>query len=339
AFTEVTHKNKFHPIKEFLEAVPWDGVARVDLLFHNYLGIPDGIYEREVTRKILVAACKRIYEPGCKFDEMVVLVGPQGSHKSSLLARLGGAWFSDSIRNLENKEAGEQLQKAWIVELGELSALKKSEMEEVKAFLSKTEDRYRVAYDRVVSEFPRKCVFFGTTNTFDFLKDSTGGRRFWPIVVNPTARKYVHFEHLTDEVLHQIWAEALHYYLQGESIRLSPEADAIAKERQEIHMEVDPRMGLIQEYLETPITDDWAAKDIYERRNYFDMPSGTIRRDRVSPIEIWAECLGERGKLTPWESRSICGLLDRIPGWEPYHGNKGQTKIPGYGLQKTYVRR
>ncbi|WP_029516962.1 virulence-associated E family protein [Paenibacillus polymyxa] len=338
AFTEVTHMNKFHPIKDFIQSVKWDGVKRLDTLFIDYLGCPDGPYEREATRKIMIAACKRLYEPGCKFDEMMVLVGPQGSHKSSLLARLGGPWFSDSIKNLDNKEAGEQLQKAWIVELGELSALKKSELEEVKAFLSKTEDRYRVAYDRVVSEFPRKCVFFGTTNTFDFLRDSTGGRRFWPIVVDPAARKLNHFEHLTDDVLHQLWAEALHGYRKGESVRLSAAADAIAKERQENHMEIDPRMGLIQEYLDTPITEDWVDKDEYDRRNYYDQPTGDVPRDRVSAIEIWTECLRERGRIPNWESRAIIGLLTRIPGWEPYPNNRGQAKVPGYGLQKVFVR-
>ncbi|WP_010245879.1 virulence-associated E family protein [Acetivibrio cellulolyticus] len=338
AFTEVVHSNTFHPIKDYLESAIWDGTPRIDYIFRDYLGTPDGVYEREVSRKILVAACKRLYEPGCKFDEVVVLVGPQGSHKSSFIARLGGEWFSDSIRNFDNKEAGEHLQRAWIIELPELSALKKTESEETKAFLSRTTDRYRVAYDRVVSDFPRKCVFFGTTNTFDFLKDNTGGRRFWPIEVIPQNRKYIHFDHLTDALLAQIWAEALHYYKNGESVRLSPEADAIAKERQENHTEIDPRLGKIMEYLETPISDNWAQMDKYERRNYYASPNGNIRRDRVSAIEIWVECIEENGSIPNWEARAIIGLLSRIPGWEPYKANKGQAKVPGYGLQKVYVR-
>jgi putative DNA primase/helicase len=336
AFTEVTRRNSFHPIKEYLESAPWDGIPRVDTLFHVYLGAPDGLYEREVTRKILVAAVKRIYEPGCKFDEMVVLVGPQGAHKSSLLARLGGKWFTDSIKSLDSKEAGEQLQRAWIVEIAELSAFKKSEMEEVKAFLSKTADRYRVAYDRVVSEFPRKCVFFGTTNTMDFLKDPTGGRRFWPIVVNPDARQKSHFEHLTDYEVQQIWAEALHYYRHGESIRLSPEAAKIALERQQLHTERDPWEGLIVEYLETPLPDNWEDMDLWQRRTYLESPNGEVPRTTVSAAEIWAECLGnDPAKLSPWDARRIRDIVRNLPGWRERDGKK---RLKLYGIQRVFER-
>ncbi len=180
AFTEVVHRNAFHPIKAYIESHQWDGLSRIETVFIDYLGAEDTHYTRQVTRKMLLAAVAQLYRPGCKFDEMLVLVGPQGAGKSSLLAKLGRDWFSDSLRTFENKEAGEHLQAGWIFEIGELSAMKKSEVDEVKAFLSKTEDRYRVAYDRQVSEFPRKCVFFGTTNTRDFLRDETGNRRFGP---------------------------------------------------------------------------------------------------------------------------------------------------------------
>src|SRR5690606_9735586 len=121
-----------------------------------------------------------------------------------------------------------------------------SEVEEVKAFLSKTEDRYRVAYDRQVSEFPRKCVFFGTTNTREFLRDATGNRRFWPVEVHPEKAKYSHWEHLTDELVQQIWAEALSWYKAGESLELDEEAREEAIRQQSSHMEIDPREGLIQ---------------------------------------------------------------------------------------------
>src|SRR5690606_17633154 len=160
--------------------------------------------------------------------QMLVLIGKQGAGKSSLLAKLGRDWFSDSLRTFENKEAGEHLQNAWIFEIGELSAMKKSEVEEVKAFLSKTEDRYRVAYDRQVSEFPRKCVFFGTTNTREFLRDPSGNRRFWPVEVVPDRARCSHWDALDTDGVRQIWAEVLEWYRAGESLVLDAEAAAEA---------------------------------------------------------------------------------------------------------------
>jgi predicted P-loop ATPase len=300
AFTDVVRQNTFHPIKEWLESVEWDGVERLDTLFIDYLGTPDGLYEREATRRMMIAAVKRLYEPGCKFDECMIIAGPQGSHKSSLLARLGGAWFSDSIKNLEGKEVGEHLQQAWIVELGELSAMKKSDAEEVKAFLSKTSDKYRVAYDRVVSEFPRRSVFFGTTNKEEFLQDMTGNRRFWPIKARPEHRKYSHFEDMTDEVLHQIWAEALFAYNTGEDTKVSREAHAIVEERQEAAKERDPREGLIEAYLA-------------ERES--NLPDGA-EPNLICAMEIWTSCLGESStKMNRYQGREIVSILRTLKGW------------------------
>lgn len=323
AFTEVTRKNRFHPIKEYLEAQHWDGTSRIERVFIDYLGAPNTHYVRQVTRKSLLAAVARLYQPGCKFDEMLVLVGPQGAGKSSLLAKLGRKWFSDSLRTFENKEAGEHLQSGWIFEIGELSAMKKTEVEEVKAFLSKTEDRYRVAYDRQVSEFPRKCVFFGTTNTRDFLRDATGNRRFWPVEIDASKAKWSHWDHLTDDVVGQIWAEALHLYRYGEGLALDSEARDEAKKLQETHMQLDPREGLIQEWLDSEELDE------------LDRPSGQIRQ-RVCAAQIWVECLGKRrGDMNSWEGKVIMDILRRIPGWEE---RNGKAKIRGYGVQRVFER-
>ncbi|MGM0940340.1 MAG: VapE domain-containing protein [Bacillota bacterium] len=249
AFTHVTRQNSFHPIHDYLESFTWDGEKRLDSLFIDYLGAPNSEYTRTVTRKMFMAAVRRIYEPGTKFDNILVLVGPQGCGKSSVIAKMGGAWFSDSLKSFDSKEAGEYLQSSWIFEFGELSAMKKAEIEEVKAFASKTTDMYRVAYDRVVSEFPRKCVFFGTTNNFNFLKDQTGNRRFWPIKLEPEhAIKSVYPDevnpdtpHLTDDIVGQIWAEAKHYCEQGESLVLPRHIENMAKAIQEAHMEENPK--------------------------------------------------------------------------------------------------
>ncbi|NSW93007.1 MAG: virulence protein E, partial [Firmicutes bacterium] len=325
AFTEVTRRNKFHPIKSYVESRVWDGIERAEAIFIDYLGAPDTHYIRQVTRKMLLAAIKRLYEPGCKFDYMLVLIGPQGAGKSSILAKLGGEWSSDSLKNFENKEAGEHLQSGWIFEIGELSAMKRSEIEEVKLFLSKTEDRYRVAYDRVVSDFPRKCVFFGTTNNREFLRDPTGNRRFWPVELNPKKAKYSHWKHLTDELVIQIWAEVLCWFKAGETLELDEQAAIEANHQQAQHMESDPREGIIQEWLETPVQDEWGEEQ------------DETMRIRVCAAQVWTECLGnKKGSMRPWEAKEICDILRRIPGWQE---RKGKAKMPGgYGVQRVFER-
>lgn len=327
AFVEVTRRNKFHPIKDYIESFIWDGTDRVDTLFIDYLGANDDQYgyTRQVTRKALLAAIKRIYEPGCKVDEVLVLIGPQGAGKSSILAKLGRKWFSDAIRDVDNnKEVGEIVQSGWIFEIGELSAIKKASLEAIKSFFSKTEDRYRVAYDRVVSDFPRKCVFFGTTNTRDFLKDASGNRRFWPVDVYPAKKKYDHWEYLTDALVGQIWAEALEIYKSGETLELPKEAADEAIKQQSLHFEVDTREGIIQEWLESPIEDFVEAGKTPEYRS------------RVCAAQIWAECLNnKKGSIRPWEAKEICDIMRRIPGWME---SKGRIRVSGYGQQTAFER-
>ncbi|MBM7106878.1 Virulence-associated protein E [Brevibacillus laterosporus] len=337
ALTEVVHQNTFHPIKEYLEEQKWDGAGRLDTLFIDYLGAEDSPYTRNVTRKMFVAAVKRLYEPGCKFDQMLVLVGPQGCGKSSLLAMMGRQWFSDSLRTFDNKEAGEHLQGSWIFEIGELAAMKKAEVEEIKQFLSKENDKYRVAYDRQVSEFPRKCVFFGTTNNHNFLKDTTGNRRFWPVTVDPEQRKKNHFEQLTDKEVGQIWAEALSLYRGGESLNLTREIAEAAQKIQEGHMDTDPREGLVHEYLNTLLPDNWDDMDLWARRSYLEKPTGTIPRTRVCAAEIWAECLGnDPAKMNVWEARSLYDILRGVPNWKERVPSR--TKFKLYGLQTTFEK-
>lgn len=325
AFTEVVHRNTFHPIKTFIEGTVWDGVVRAERVFIDYLGSPDTHYTKQVTRKMMLAAVTRLYRPGCKFDQMLVLIGPQGAGKSSLLAKLGREWFSDSLRTFENKEAGEHLQSGWIFEISELSAMKKLEVEEVKAFLSKTEDRYRVAYDRQVTEFPRKCVFFGTTNTRDFLRDTTGNRRFWPLEVDPSHAAYSHWTDLTEELVKQIWAEVLCWFKTGETLELDEESRKEAELQQTAHMESDPREGLIQEWLDTPLEEEWGEDVTVEKI-----------RNRVCAAQIWCDCLGnKKGAMRPWEAKEIMDILRHIPGWIE---RKGKARVPGYGVQRVFER-
>jgi predicted P-loop ATPase len=222
------------------------------------------------------------------------------------------------LRTFDNKEAGEHLQNGWIFEIGELSAMNKSDFEDVKAFLSKTEDRYRVAYDRQVSEFPRKCIFFGTTNNRNFLKDPTGNRRFWPIEVNPASAALDQWEHLSAEVVSQIWAEVLSWYRGGESLLLDRDAGKEAERQQAAHMESDEREGIIQEWLNE---DD---PDTFEQR--------TI----CCAAQIWVEALGRRkGDMKPWDAKDITTIMRNIPGWEE-RGTK--ARVPGYGLGRVFDR-
>lgn len=321
AFTHVTRKNTFHPIHDYIESFEWDGVKRLETLFVEYLGAEDTPYVRTVTRKMFVAAVTRIYEPGTKFDEMLVLVGPQGCGKSTILAKMGRQWFCDSLKTFDSKEAGEYLQSSWIFEFGELSAMKKAEVEEIKAFTSKTTDMYRVAYDRVVSEFPRKCVFFGTTNNYDFLKDQTGNRRFWPVNVDPKKAVKNVFTDLTDEVVGQLWAEAKHYYDQGEKLTLPQDIAETARVIQEAHTEDDPRKGMIMEFLEAPVQDD-----------FMDEPT---KRTQVCAAEIWVECFGrEKGHMRPWDAKEIYSILRTIPGWE----DAGRKRVKHHGIQRVFER-
>ena len=200
----------FHPIRRYFMDLPdWDGVPRVERLLIDYLGAPDTAYVRAVTRKTLCAAVQRVFLPGCKFDHILVLSGPQGVGKSTLLARLGMSWFSDSltVSDMNDKTAAEQLQGHWIIEIGEMAGMKRAELEKVKAFLTRQDDKYRMAYGRRVTSHLRQCVFFGTTNQEGYLRDLTGNRRFWtvPVTGQGSRRPW----ELEQPVLDQIWAEAL----------------------------------------------------------------------------------------------------------------------------------
>lgn len=180
--TEVMLDNRFHPVRDYLESLTWDGVERVPTLLVDYLGAKDTPFVREVTRVFFKASVARVYSPGCKFDQCLVLSGPQGIGKSSFLKILGGDWFNDSITSFSGKDPMEQIQGTSIVELSEMQASNKADNDQIKAFLSRPSDKFRMAYGRRTQEYPRQCVFAGTTNDAIFLKDRTGGRRFWPVM-------------------------------------------------------------------------------------------------------------------------------------------------------------
>lgn len=343
AVTKVADDRAYHPIREFIESLPeWDRVPRVDTLLVDYLGASDTAYVRAVTRKTLCAAISRVLRPGCKFDSMLVLNGPQGVGKSTLIAKLAGEWFSDSLNlgDTKDKTAAEKLQGYWILEIGELAGLKKAEVETLRSFLSRQNDIYRAAFGKRATPHLRQCVFFGTTNAESgYLRDTTGNRRFWPVKTPGNGKKQSW--NLTHEEILQIWAEALVYVRQGEKLYLSAEMDALAKDEQREAMESDEREGLVREYLDTLLPERWAEMDLFERRNFLSgsdfgglQEKGTVRRTSVSNMEIWCECFGkERANLRRTDSNELTGILARL-GWKRADN---KVRIPLYGPQYVFV--
>ena len=343
----VAAERAYHPIKEYFAALSeWDQVERLDTLLIDYLGAEDNTYARAIMRKTLCAAVARIYEPGIKFDHILVLNGPQGIGKSTFFSRLGGKWFSDSLTlsDMKDKTAPEKLQGNIILEMGELAGLKKVDVETVKSFISRTDDKYRPSYGMTVESHPRQCIIVGSTNCESgFLRDITGNRRFWPIRVGGDSSKKAW--HLTE--VDQVWAEAIVKYHAGEELFLKGADAQMAFSQQADAMESDDREGLVRDYLEKLLPENWASMDIYERRSFLNgsefggsVPTGTIRRERVCTMEIWAECFGKDGvNLKKIDAYELNGIMAKLEGWKRYAGNKqGNFKFPIYGNQRGYVR-
>ena len=345
AVQKVADDRAYHPILNFLDSLPeWDGVNRVDTLLIDYLGADDNAYVRAVSRKALCAAIMRVKVPGIKFDYITVLNGPQGIGKSTFISKLGGEWYSDSLNlsDMNDKTAAEKLQGYWIMEIGELAGMKKADLDKVKAFISRQDDKYRASFGRRVTPHPRQCVFFGTTNSEDgYLRDITGNRRFWTVKVPGTGKKKPW--DITPDEIRQIWAEALQYAEDGEPLYLSPELDRYASREQSAAMEQDDREGLVSAYLEMLLPETWDSMDVYARREYVNDPNGplnvkgTIRRQTVSNIEIWCECFGRsKEEIKPADSYAINSIMMRIGGWV----KKGTLKrLSIYGMQRVYQRK
>ena len=312
----------FNEVQDYLNRLEWDGVPRLDTLFIDYLGAVDDMagYCRAVCRKSFTAAVARAMTPGCKFDNMLILCGPQGIGKSTLLDRLSRGWFNDSIRTFEGKEASELLQGVWLVEVAELDAFKRTDVARIKQFLSLRADRYRAAYGRNVKELPRCCVFFGTCNQMDFLQDTTGNRRFWPVDVGEIPHQKTVWRDLDDDTIDQIWAEAKLRWQLGEATYLTGEVEEAAKERQEQHREASPKEGLVQDFISRPVPDDWSKWSVDRRRDFWaNNAQGNytlVSRDRICALEIWCELfMGNQRDIKPADAREINAVISNSPGW------------------------
>ncbi len=315
AVTKVADDRSYHPIREFLASLPeWDKVPRVDTILVDFLGASDNAYVRAVTRKTLCGAIARVMNPGCKFDTMLVLNGPQGKGKSTLISKL----------------------------CGELAGLKKAEVETLRSFLSRQNDIYRASFGRRATPHPRQCVFIGTTNAENgYLRDTAGNRRFWPVKTPGDAAR-ASWE-MTEEEIRQIWAEALVRYKEGEPLHLDNELAGMALKEQQIAMEVDEREGMVRDYLEMPLPERWDKMDIFDRRNYIcgsefggEREPGVRKRERVCNMEIWCECFGkERGNLKRQDANEISAIMANIEGWKKADN---KVRFPIYGIVRGYCR-
>lgn len=335
--------NAKDPVKEYLNNLEWDGKKRVDNLLIDYLGAEDIEYNKYTIRKVLVASIARIFEPGKKFDTMMVLSGAQGMGKSTFIRTLGGKWFSDSLVTVQGKEAFEQLQGIWFAEMGELAATKKADIENIKHFLSKQEDRFRQAYGRRTKNYKRRCVIIGTTNDEQFLRDWTGNRRFWPIECGVEDTKKNVWQDLEKE-RDQIFAEAVQIYKSGELLYLNREQDKEAVQMQKAHTESNSKEGLIVEYLDTLIPSNWEKWSANDRKLWYQSPDAwdtsefeLVRRDRVCALEVWCECFGyNKGTIKNTDSREINGILNNLSDWRRY---RSSTRFSIYGHQRGYYRK
>lgn len=347
ALKDVANENGFHPVRDFLESLKWDGEKRLERLIIDVMGAEDTELNRTLTKLMFVAAVRRVRRPGCKYDYFVILKGPEGCGKSSLFSMMGGQWFTDSIKSVEGKEAMIQLQGSWIIEIGELIGVKKSAVESVKAFISSQVDRFRPAYGEKTEEYPRQCVMFGTTNEEHPLSGFTGNRRQPVIEVNPELRSHEltiwdYLERYRD----QLWAEACELEKTWGPLCLPPDLEAEARKiGEKFNRDLqNPLLPEIQDYLDTWVPIEWDSWDPSRRSTWlgehksdfakeFD---GSYQRDTICIAEILQEKLGvlKSNKDYYTKSRELGHLMKRFPEWE----QAGGKRVPFYGYQKCWRR-
>lgn len=353
---EMAEQYAFHPARDWLKGLEWDGLPRAAMVFIEFLRAEDTPYTRAMTLVWLKEAVARILHPGCKADITLVLAGPQNIGKSYVLSKLGGKWFSDSLTTVQGKEAMVQLLGVWIGELGEMQATTRASNEEVKAYLTRQIDKFRPPYGKRVQEFPRQCVFAATTNDDIFLKDRTGGRRFGILtcggIESPEERRHKLGE-LTPEYIRQVWAEVMSLYQEDPSLLLDDDMQAEASRIQEEHTEGAEKAGLIAEFLDTPRPPDWESKTIGQRRAFlageFDDTDGAEIMDadtsdyivpqRTCAMEILCELFGmERRNIRNMDIREINTIMQHLPGWKKHDSRDGVLRFPVYGRQRAYIR-
>lgn len=340
----ISQENGFHPVKDYLGTIgEWDKVDRLDKLLIDYMGAEDSVYTREVTRKAFVAAVARIYEPGIKYDYVLTMLGKQGMGKSTLIAKMGGDWYSENLGDITKNSGMEQIQGVWLQEIPELAGFKKVDIEHVKGFVSRQVDRFRVAYGKRVEAFARQCIFFGTSNEDTPLQDMTGGRRFW-IVKLKAGRAVLNVWDITPDDVKKLWAEACWYYTMGEDLFLTPEVEKMAEEIQALATEEDFRKGAVLEFLEMKVPGNWEDLPISERINFIntgdvdmfgEKPTELFERERVTVPEVWCEKFRKNlADMTNVHTKFIRNIMRQQTSWED---RVIKTKL--YGLQRGWVKK
>lgn len=294
AIEAVAHENSYDPLRDYLDSLVWDGVKRIDKWLTTYAGVEPSEYVTAVGRCWLISAAARGLHPGCKADHVLVLEGKGGIGKSSLLAALAGDWFTDKLGNLDGKDAAENLQSKWIVEIAELVALRGRDSEVTKSFLTRTADRYRSAYGYRAGDRLRRCVFAGTTNDQHYLEDLTGNRRYWPVRASRCDVEGIARDR------DQIWAEAVAAFRRGEQWWLTPEQEALASDEQAAR----------------DVTDPWAEL-------IADLPP---ERTELSMTEALSICGVPTAQQTPAAGRR-CGKVLRALGWSRRLDSTSRRKI------------
>jgi putative DNA primase/helicase len=342
----MAYKSKYHPIRDYLSNLVWDGVLRVESALVDYFAAENNAYTREVFKKTLIGAALRVFNPGIKHDTILVLVGQEGSAKSQFIKRLGMEWFSDTFDMQRGKEVFEQLQGKWIIEIGEIDRLTRAEVGQVKNFTAKSTDSFRPAYGHILEDYPRQCIFIGTTNEDAFLKSETGNRRFYPVQVENgmherglwKSKKYV-YDHMDKYEVDQMWAETMYYVLNGESNVLSKEATLLIDAAREDYEEQDTLSGEIDSKLTTLVPEGYDEMTLDEAIKWWGYPElrsvGTKHMEMVTGVQLWVEILGRSresyGKIQSLEMKSAMRKSHHIDSNE---NERIYTKR--YGRQRCY---
>ena len=320
----IAHQRAYHPIKEYLASLKWNGAKYIENLLPKYLGAKKSAYTTEATKLTMLGAIERVHNPGAKFESMLCLVEDRQGGGKSTIARFIATrdeWFTDDVKNLDDENIYRKLQGHWIIEFSEMLATANTKtVEAIKAFLSRQKDTYKVPYDKYPHDFPRQCIFIGTTNNLDFLpNDKTGNRRFIPVRVNSGLAEVhpLEDEAETRDYIDQAWAEAMEIYRSGDyKLTFPKELQGLLSEVQQQFTPEDPKVGIIQEWLDNCNYDSVCSRMLYKE---------ALGKDFQEPKE--------------WELREINNIMNKsITGWQKYPTSDSKVRFVGYGKQRAWDR-